>query len=114
MGFPRKQPVPRGLSSWARGVWRELTAECEFERHELVTFERALRWFDASDALFASAQDAKEPKEQRDLLKQSMDASNTALRHWRALKWPTPAGARRPGRPSGAEWSPARKAAVNA
>lgn len=93
--------VPEGLSPWACGIWHELLHLHDFERHELVTFERALRWWDRSDR---AANDGD--------LKLAIDCSSAALRHWRVLKFPAPAGIRRPGRPSGADWSPARQAAA--
>lgn len=104
--------APRGLSPWARRTWADLTARHSFEAHELIAFERALRWWDAADQLMANTDGDEKARAAR--LKQAMDASSTALRHWRALKWPTPEGVRRPGRPAGAEWSPTRKAAANA
>ena len=113
MQLPVKSSAPRGLSPWARRTWKELTARHAFEAHEVVTFTRALRWFDCSDALMAQAERATE-REKAALLKQAMDSANTGLRHWRALKWPAPDGVRRPGRPAGANWSPARKAVASA
>jgi hypothetical protein len=102
---------PKALSRKSKAIWAELTELHHFEAHELVTFERALQWWDVSDAAFEGAMQA-EGKQRADLLKLSLDASNAALRCWRTLKFPAPAGARRPGRPSGADWSPMRKAAA--
>ena len=95
---PSGVPAPSGLSPWAVSVWAELTGLHRFEAHERITFERALRWWDRSDAA-AEAGD----------MKLSIDASSAALRHWRILKFPTPA-ARPPGRPAGPDWSAKRRA----
>jgi hypothetical protein len=82
------------LSKWARGVWTELLAENHFAPHELITFTRALRWFDISDRLL---RDAK--------IKPAADASTSALRLWRMLKFTDPSvPTRRPGRPPKSHW----------
>ena len=91
-------------------VWRELMEPHAFEAHELVTFERALAWWDRSDAWLEASEKA-EGKEQAQLIKQSLDGATAALRCWRTLKFLDPAvPKRRPGRPSGADWSAERKA----
>jgi len=97
--------VPKGLSAGSRGIWNELTTLHTFEPHELVTFTRALRWFDRADTLCAAADRAGDAREGAALLKQAMDASTTALRFWRQLKFTDGTAARRPGRPSGDNWS---------
>jgi hypothetical protein len=99
--------TPRGLSAGSRGVWRTLIARYECVEHELITLERALKWFDRSDALLREA-DALTGQARAATLKQSMDASTVALRHWRLLKFRDELS-RRPGRPSGDDWSPKRK-----
>ena len=106
-----KQPdPPAGLSRASQRVWRELTALHAFEAHELIAFERALGWWDRSDR-WLEASEAAEGREQARLVKQSLDAAQTALRYWRVLKFQDPAvPKRRPGRPSGADWSAERKA----
>jgi hypothetical protein len=101
--------TPKGLSGWASGVWAELTTAHTFEGHELVVFERALRWWDVSDDAAKQAESA-EGGELARLTKLSLDASTAALRHWRALKFPTPEGVRRPGRPADVNWSAKRRA----
>ena len=78
-----------------------------------MVFERALRWWDVSDDAAMQAKTATGGELIR-LTKLSLDASTAALRHWRALKFPSPEGARRPGRPSGVKWSGKRKAALSA
>jgi hypothetical protein len=102
---------PAGLSAWATGVWQELTARHHFEPHELVVFERALRWWDTSDLAATQASSATAAAEVARLTKLSLDAATSALRHWRALKFPAAEGARRPGRPAGDAWSAKRRAA---
>ena len=109
----RNQAPPKDLSRQARGIWRELTSTHDFEPHELVTFRRALRWWDVADGFESSAM-AVDGKERAALLKLSIDASNAALRCWRTLKFPSPDGVRRPGRPSDGQWSAKRKAALSA
>lgn len=101
--------APQGLSAWARGVWDELTTAHTFEGHELVVFERALRWWDVSDDACKQAERA-EGAELARLTKLSLDASTAGLRHWRALKFPSPEGVRRPGRPADVNWSKKRRA----
>lgn len=108
-----KQTAPKGLSRPSRRIWTELTCSHDFADHELVAFERALKWWDVSDTAFASAEE-KSGRERAELMKLALDASNSALRHWRTLKFPTPAGVRRPGRPAGDNWSAHRKQAANA
>jgi hypothetical protein len=96
---------PAGLSRWAKGVWRELMAGNEFTANEVVTFARALTWFDQSDALLAEA--AGLTGRQKDAkVRAAGDAATAALRFWRGLKFTDPAKpARRPGRPPGGGWS---------
>lgn len=108
---PAGLPAPSGLSPRSQAIWSELVAAHDFADFELVTFTRALEWFDQADAKAAQAADAKDPAESARLLKVSMDAATTALRFWRTLKFPPPVGVRRPGRPSGPDWSASRKAA---
>jgi hypothetical protein len=102
-------PVPKGLSTESMGIWKELTTLHRFEAHELVAFERALVWFDKSDAWLRDAE-AAEGRLAASLVKMSMDASNCGLRYWRTLKFTDGTTARRPGRPPGDEWSAKRKA----
>jgi hypothetical protein len=104
-------PPPDDLSEISKALWLEMTATHAWDRHELVTFEWALKWQDTSRAATEQAKAAKGAELAR-LTKLSLDASTAALRHWRALKFPAPEGARRPGRPSGSNWSAARKAAM--
>jgi hypothetical protein len=97
---PGADPVPSGLSPWAVRTWTELLGLHEFAAHELVVFERALRWWDRSDA----AADKGD-------MKLAMDANSSALRCWRTLRFPAPEGTtRRPGRPSGDGWNAQRRA----
>ena len=103
------QKAPHGLPEASRAIWAELTTEHTFEPYELVTFTRALRWFDRADALCLAADAASTAREGAALLKQAMDASTTALRFWRQLKFTDGTPARRPGRPSGDEWSAKRR-----
>jgi hypothetical protein len=102
--------APASLSRGSRRIWRQLTALHQFEAHELIAFERALSWWERSDEWLEASKKA-EGREQAQLVKQAMDAANAALRHWRTLKFSDPdAGVRRPGRPSGDQWSAKRKA----
>jgi hypothetical protein len=111
----KKTPtVPRGLSPKSRGIWRDLTREYGFESHELGQLEAALRWQDRSEDLIADVEGANADDRAR-LVKLAMDAASTSLRFWRALKFYDPARpARRPGRPSGDQWSAQRKAQIKA
>jgi hypothetical protein len=106
---------PEGLNDWAKGVWADLHRLHVFERHEEIALERALRWWTTSDAWLRESETAG-PKDQGRLVKQAVDASTQALRAWRGLKFPAAPGepARRPGRPSGPDWSPDRKAKYDA
>jgi len=106
-GRPRP---PASLSEWARGVWSQLLEANAFDPHEVVTFRRALEWWDRSDRWMAESEQAT-GRERGALVKQALDASTAALRHWKALKF-TDATTRRPGRPSGPNWSASRKAAA--
>jgi hypothetical protein len=106
------QEPPKELSEWARGVWREVAQDNEFDAHEIVVFERALRWWDVSDDAAKQAATATGAELTR-FTKLSLDASTAALRHWRALKFET-GTAKRPGRPAGVNWSKHRKAAASA
>jgi hypothetical protein len=109
MSDRRRPEPPRGLSAWARATWRQLTSIHVVEEHEAIALRRALRWWDLSDAWLRESE-AVAGREQARLVKQSMDAANTALRHWRLLKFEAPAAVpARPGRPSGFNWSAARK-----
>jgi len=97
---------PAGLSRWAKEVWRELMAENTFMPHEVVTFTRALTWFDLADALQLEAE-GLHGREKDAKLKAAGDASTTGLRFWRTLKFVDPTRpARRPGRPPGKTWPP--------
>lgn len=100
--------VPKGLSGRSQGIWHDLTTIHQFEQFELVAFERALKWFDKADGWLREA-DAAEGKTAVLLVKMSMDASNCGLRYWRTLKFSDGTAARRPGRPSGDNWSPKRQ-----
>ena len=90
---------PAGLSRKSAALWASLLAGHEFSRPELVALEAALVWWDRSAAWMAESESAT-GREQATLRKQSMDAAQTALRHWKALKFAAPGSARRPGRPS--------------
>jgi hypothetical protein len=104
----RHEDPPAGLSPWARRVWTELVTANDFGRHELVTFERALRWWGVSDRLMQESEPLT-GRERDAKLKAAADAATAALRHWRTLKFVDPARPVRPGRPSGEDWSEKRK-----
>jgi len=105
----RRPRPPAGLSRWAQATWRALFTLHDFERYEQLMLHRALEWWDRADAWLVESQTATGPEQAR-LVKQSMDAANTALRHWRLLKFAPPATVpTRPGRPAGFNWSAARK-----
>jgi hypothetical protein len=104
-----KTSSPAGLSRRSVRIWRELTERHHFERHELIAFERALRWWDQAD-LWLLASKTATGRAQASLIKQSMDASTAGLRFWRTLKFvDLDNPARRPGRPSGEAWSAQRR-----
>jgi hypothetical protein len=100
--------APKGLSVKSAAIWQELTEHHKFEAHERVAFERSLRWFDRSDVLLLAA-DKAEPREAAQLFKLAMDAATSGLRFWRTLKFTDGTAARRPGRPSDADWSRKRQ-----
>ena len=104
-------PVPSGLSPWAGQVWAELQEFHCFAAHELIALERSLAWWDRADTALRAA-DGTSGADAATWTKLAIDCSSTALRHWRTLKFPAPAGVRAPGRPSGVEWSRERKAAA--
>jgi hypothetical protein len=101
---------PAGLSGWAQGVWRTLLSNHDFAEHELVAFTRALRWWDVADTLLSEAETLV-GRERDAKFKAAGDASTSALRCWKTLKF-TDDATRRPGRPSGPRWSAARRAAA--
>src|SRR5262245_4823847 len=109
MDMTTSPPVPDGLTPASAGIWAELTTRHQFADYELVTFSKALEWFDRADEMSALA-DAVEGRELAALLKQAIDASTCGLRFWRLLKFTDGAAARRPGRPSDDGWSAKRKA----
>jgi hypothetical protein len=99
------QSPPPGLSLWASRTWSELLASNDFAAHELVTFTRALKWWDVSDTLLIEgASLTGRARDQK--FKAAGDAATTALRFWRSLKFATPVPARRPGRPGKTSWTP--------
>ena len=97
-------PAPAGLSEWAQSTWATLLADNAFAEFELVTFTRALRWWDVSDRLLAEAEALSGRDFDREL-KSAADAATTALRFWRSLKFTSGAPARRPGRPTKASYA---------
>ena len=106
MTKPTLPQPPKDFSAWARGVWRELMRENDFMPHEVVTFARALRWFDLADALQLEAEGLS-GREKDAKLKAAGDASTTGLRFWRTLRFVDPAKpTRRSGRPPGKPWPP--------
>jgi hypothetical protein len=109
-----RQRPPDGLSAWARGVWVSLLEASDFDPHELISFARALTWWDLSDVLLTEAA-ALSGRDRLARLKSAGDAATTALRHWRGLRFTSPARpAPRLGRPSGPSWSAVSKAALEA
>jgi hypothetical protein len=107
-----RKRAPAGLSRWARGVWARLLEENSWGEHEILAFTFALRWWDASDAWLAESA-ATTGRDKAALVKQALDAATTALRYWRTLRFTDPATpSRRPGRPSGENWSAARQEAA--
>lgn len=102
-------PPPRDLSAASVQIWKDVIRDHEFEAHELPLLMSALRWRDRSAAWLEESEQAIGREEAR-LVKQSLDAAQTSLRHWRALKFTDADGkTRRPGRPAGADWSPKRR-----
>jgi hypothetical protein len=95
---------------WARTVRRDLLTAHEFGLHEILTLDRALTWWDITDGLLEESR-VLVGRERDARLKAAGDASASALRCWRTLKFTDPTHpARRPGRPSGPNWSAVRKA----
>ena len=81
-------------------------------RTSSIAFERALMWWTSRTPGF-EASEAAEGRAQAQLVKQSLDAAQTALRYWRVLKFQDPtvpeeAAAGTP--PSGDDWNAQRKA----
>jgi len=111
---PRQKPAgvlqdaPGGLSAWQLGVKQALMEANDFAPHELVTFARALQWWDLADQLLQEATSLT-GRERLARLKAAGDASTAALRHWRGLRFVDPARpAPRIGRPSGSRWDAPR------
>ena len=100
--------TPEGLTGWSVRLWMDLVTQHVFETRELAVLERALRWWDQSDAWLTAAA-AAEGKDRALLIKQSLDGANAALRLWRTLKFTDGVPARRPGRPSDDDWSAKRR-----
>jgi hypothetical protein len=91
-------------------LWTDLHALHDFDRHELVAFERALEWWDRSDQWLEESKAATGQDRSR-LVKQSLDAATAALRCWKTLRFAAPGGtSKRPGRPSDSRWSAMRGA----
>ena len=102
-------PTPRGFSASSAAIWADLLAENAFERHELPLLESALRWRDKS-ATWLTESETVTGRDQARLVKQSLDAAQTSLRHWKALKFrDLDVPARRPGRQPGDEWNAKRR-----
>ncbi len=102
-------PPPRDLSPASAQIWKDVIRDHEFEAHELPLLVSALKWRDRSTTWLKESETAA-GREQARLVKQSLDAAQASLRHFRALKF-TDADdkTRRPGRPSGDDWSPKRR-----
>jgi hypothetical protein len=108
------QKARSGLSATAQGIRRQLLEENDFAPHELVMLDVALRWSDISASLLRESETLT-GRDRAARLKSAGDAATSALRHWRALKFQDPARpTRRPGRPSGDEWSAARREGARA
>jgi hypothetical protein len=112
------KPVPRapsGLSPGARRVWQTLGAQYEFRHPEWLALEESLRWRDRAETWLKHSEQAA-GREQAELVKRALDASQMGLRFWRLLKFVNSDEPlhRRPGRPGGREWSAARKAGATA
>jgi hypothetical protein len=90
---------PADLTPKAQRLWADLLADHAFRRDELAALEHALRLFDDADRL-----------READQVKLSLDCRNAGLRFWRLLKFTTGEAVRRPGRPSGDDWSAQRRA----
>ncbi len=94
----RPQP-PADLSAKSQRLWRDLLEAHTFRRDELDVLEQSLRLADDADQLRAGGQ-----------VKLALDCRNASLRFWRLLRFKDDEPARRPGRPSGDDWSRQRKA----
>jgi len=84
----RRLPPPQGCSAWARRTWIELTTRLDFQDYELLALERALGWWDRSDAWLLEAA-SLEGAAQGAMVKRALDAAQTGLRFWRTLKFST-------------------------
>ncbi len=103
----KKSAIPRGLSTKSRALWHALTRDYDFEPHERLQLENALRWDDRSVEL---ARQAEVADDKQRLTKLAIDAASTSLRYWRILRFTDPSvPKRRPGRPSGNSWSRQRQ-----
>ena len=101
--------IPHGLSQKSRAVFGTVTHDYAFAAQELLQLESALRWHDRSE-LLAEQADAADAAHRPRLTKLAMDAASTSLRFWRALRFVDPLNPpRRPGRPTGDEWSGQRR-----
>ena len=101
-------PPPQDLSPASVQIWKDVIRDHEFESHEVPLLMSALRWRDRSTTWLEESETAVGREEAR-LIKQSLDAAQTSLRHWRALKFTDADNKRRPGRPSGDAWSAKRR-----
>ena len=111
------QRPPVGFSARSRRLWGDLLAANDFARHELELLARALEMSDRADEMSAviSTQGLLVDGRVHPLIAARRDALLASARFWRQLRFVDPAKpARRPGRPSGSEWSPQRRAGAAA
>ena len=106
--------APGGLSEWGEDVYATLVALHAPAPHEMVTLLRALKWWCLSDELLDEAT-LLAGRERAAKLKAAGDASTSALRHWRCLRFPADLVdddlPPKVGRPSGPGWHAVGKAA---
>jgi hypothetical protein len=106
--------APPGLSKRSLELWTELQAMYEFTVADEAILRRSLEAYDLHDELQAGARKVgRSSKDARSLLGAARDAALVGLRHWAALGFPKAdlGATRRPGRPSGDDWSRQRRQA---
>jgi phage terminase small subunit len=108
---------PADLSPWAQQKWRGLHEESEFSAADELLGEFMVVAFDLAREFLqiSKTEGLMKGGKVHPALAGHRDAVQTAIRCWRALKFQDdPEDARRPGRPSGDNWSPRRAAAARA
>ena len=84
-----RPPAPAGLSTGNTKLWEQLVEDNVFSSHELPALAKSLTWDDRA-AQWLEESEGATGREQAQLRKQAMDASQMSLRFWRTLKFTDP------------------------